>query len=215
MTTGEAISLTHFWLDQYADWFSDREVCVALNRATTEWVLGRYESGLGDERSRREVARLIPTPKQGSGNRIVLADSDGIWLVLAVETQWKDDGGALLEPSPCQPASEDTIVERRRSKLRKPTNRYPVYTTRRQSNGDGMVLEIYSSTPPDSWSLHYLTRPMALDHTQQGVVWNDVPDFAQQEIIQIAKRMLLSGQTPDYSAQVNIEEPKAGGVPTP
>jgi hypothetical protein len=212
MTTGEAIRQTQFWLDQHADWFSDAQVATALNRAVTEWVLRKYEAGLGTERNRRELGMLIPTPIERTGSRIALTAENEVWLILGVELQTKDDAGNFGLPVPCRPITRDAAAVAQRSVFHRPTATYPLYTTSRQTNGTGEQLDILSPSPPDKVLVHYIKRPMPLDVAKPEQLWLDIPELAQPEIIQIARRMLLQTVAPDYASQVQVEEPKSAAM---
>ena len=211
MSTGEAIAGVQFWLDQHADWFTDREVVLGLNRAVSEWVQTRYATGLSTEQSRAELIHLIPTPIQGSGSRVVINDTDNVLYVLAVDVAYRGADGVLGLPRPCQPVSRDAAAVALNSIFKAPTNLKPLYVWQRQTAGFGQVLDIISPSPPDVWRVHYLKKPMPLSETRKDEVWA-MPDHSALEVIQLTARMLLQAKAPDYAAQTQVETPMASSL---
>lgn len=203
MTVGEALDQIAFWLDESGDWFEPNERALALNRATSEWIEERYQLAESTEKIRAELGRLVPPPIAGTGQRMALSAQDDVWFILSLDVLWRDGEGGWTLPVACRPMSYDQVSTAKRSVFWSPTNRYPVYTRRMQNASE--LLEVTTQTTPDKLILHYIRRPKYVSHLATDVEWVEAPQWAQENLIQRAVRMLQAQRQQSYAAQVQIE----------
>lgn len=212
MTTAVAIQSVRFWTDQFDTWFNDDEVVLAINRAVGEWVQRKYELGISTERDEADLIGLLPPPIVKSGNRILLG-IEPILYVLAVTVQYRNQDGGLSEEAAARPLRADRIATSKNSLFHRPTASYPLYQ-RTTDPLNGLTIDVLSGNATvDTARVYTLKKPLVLEAAKPSVDWNQFSDPVQQEIIQIAKRMLLAAKLPDYQTQVQAESPMATGLP--